>query len=136
MGHRDRFVRYAARLAIERQPVDQWKELALSESNPQAALNALLALARLGDKSTQEPIFKALARFPLDGLDEALKLEKLRVIEVSFIRQGRPRRNSSRWPSKLSRQYPAKSYPLNRELSQLLVWLRSPDAIEEDVADS
>jgi len=45
LGHPDRFVRYAARIAIERQPVEQWRDRAVTEKQPQAALTALLALA-------------------------------------------------------------------------------------------
>jgi putative heme-binding domain-containing protein len=132
LGDTDRHIRYAARLAIERQPIAQWKERALAETNPQAALNALLALARMGDKSIQESLLKTLAKFPLDSLAEPLKLDKLRVIEVSFIRQGRPSEELVKMVTeKLSRQFPAKSYPLNHELSQLLVWLEAPEAIEK-----
>ena len=132
LGHADRHIRYAARLAVERQPVAQWQDRALNERNPQAALNALLALARSGDASLQQPLLEALTKFPLDGLDDARKLDKLRVIEVSFIRQGRPAAELVKVAvEKLSRQFPAASYPLNRELSQLLVWLEAPDVIEK-----
>jgi putative heme-binding domain-containing protein len=132
LGHADRYIRFAARLAIERQPVAQWQQRALSEKNPQAALNALLALARSSDSSSQQPLLQALAKFPLDSLNDALKLDKLRVIEVSFIRQGRPAQEMVNLAiEKLGRQFPAKTYPLNHELSQLLVWLEAPDAVEK-----
>src|SRR5436305_632506 len=55
----DRFIRYAARIAMERQPVDQWKALALEEKQPAAAMTALLALARLGTNDLQADLFKA-----------------------------------------------------------------------------
>jgi putative heme-binding domain-containing protein len=47
LGHSDRHIRYAARVAIERLPVDFWREKALTESNTDAALEALIALARV-----------------------------------------------------------------------------------------
>src|SRR2546425_10294084 len=53
LGSEDRFLRYAARIAIEWQPVWQWKERALAETNTQAGLAALLGLARCGTKDTQ-----------------------------------------------------------------------------------
>jgi hypothetical protein len=53
LAHDDRFIRFAARVAIEHQPVDQWKELALKETQPVAAINALLALVRA---TAQDPI--------------------------------------------------------------------------------
>ncbi|WP_166828720.1 c-type cytochrome [Thalassoroseus pseudoceratinae] len=46
LSSKDRFLRYAARVAIEQQPLDQWREKALAETNPQASLEALLALVR------------------------------------------------------------------------------------------
>jgi putative heme-binding domain-containing protein len=130
LGHNDRNIRYAARLAIEGVPVERWKQRALDEKNPQAAMTALLALARMGGKDTQEPLLQALAKFPMDSLNEPLKLDKLRVIEVSFTRQGRPSQAmAERGIEKLSKQYPAKSFALNHELSQLLVWLDAPDVV-------
>ncbi|HSI14478.1 MAG TPA: c-type cytochrome [Chthoniobacter sp.] len=48
LGDKDRFVRFAARVAIERQPAEKWAERALSEKNPQATLEALIALSRVG----------------------------------------------------------------------------------------
>ena len=44
----DRFIRYAARIAVEHQPVSEWQEKALSEKDPQAVIQAMIALARTG----------------------------------------------------------------------------------------
>ena len=135
IGEPDRRVRFAARIAIENQPLAQWQERALAEKEPRKALSALLALARCGDASTQAPLLKALTAFPLDSLDEPLKLEKLRVITVSFMRQGRPSDELVQLGiEKLSRQYPAASFALNHELSQLLVWLGTPDVVAKTLA--
>jgi hypothetical protein len=107
----------------------------MSEKDPRAALNSLLALSRVGTKEDQAPLLKALAKFPLDSLDEDLKLLKLRVIKVSLARQGRPDTDLVNLAiEKLGKQYPAKSWPLNRELSELLVWLGAPDAVEKTLA--
>ncbi|MBI1372775.1 MAG: c-type cytochrome [Phycisphaera sp.] len=46
LGQADRHIRFAARIALEHQPVDQWRDRALAEKNTDAALTALLALAR------------------------------------------------------------------------------------------
>ncbi|WP_040549828.1 c-type cytochrome [Pedosphaera parvula] len=131
----DRFLRYAARIAIESQPVESWKDRALSETHTNAGINGLLALARLGAKDTQGPLLRALAKFPIDGLSESQKLEKLRVIELSFIRQGKPDQQIAKMAiEKLDRQYPAKSQALNRELCQLLVYLQAPDVVAKTLA--
>jgi len=126
----DRWIRYAARIAIESQPVSEWKDRALNESNANAGLTALLALARLGGRETQPELLKAIGKWPLDTLSEDQKLEKLRVIEVSCVRQGRPSDDLIKVAiEKLDRQYPAKSWPLNRELSQLLIYLEAPGVV-------
>ncbi|HEX8312108.1 MAG TPA: hypothetical protein VF614_12370 [Chthoniobacteraceae bacterium] len=130
LGHPDRVIRYAARLAIEAQPARQWRDRAIAETNPVAALNALLGLARVGAKEDQLALFQALTRIPLDQLDEEGKLNKLRVIQVSFSRHGRPSDEIAALAvEKLAKQYPAKSYALNHELSQLLVFLDAPDVV-------
>jgi len=130
LGSDDRFIRYAARIAIEWQPVEQWKSRALSETNSQAGLTALLALARCGGTDSQGELLKALTKFPLAGLSEDLQLEKLRVIQLSFIRQGRPSKAQARVAlEKLSPLYPSTSRKLNFELVQLLVYLNAPDVI-------
>lgn len=131
----DRFIRYAARIAIESQPVAEWKDRAISETQTNGALTALLALARLGGKETQRDLLLALKKFPLDNLDESQQLAKLRVIELSFIRQGRPDADLAKMAiEKLDSHYPAKSEALNRELCELLVYLQAPDVITKTLA--
>ena len=127
LGSGDRWIRYAARIALESQPVSQWRSKALSETGPMAGLHALLALARLGSRDDQPALLQGLARWPLDTLDDELKMVKLRVIQVSLARQGLPSGElRQRAVEKLSRQFPAATWPLNRELSQILVALEAP----------
>ena len=131
-GAADAFTRYTWRLAYERRPVSEWKAAALSETRPVAALTQLLALARVGDKSVQPELLEALKKFPLDALDDEVKLLKLRVVKLSFARQGRPADDLVKMGiEKLGRQYPAKTFALNRELSELLIWLGASDAVEK-----
>lgn len=48
LANPDRHIRWAARTAIEHQPIRTWKEKALSEGDPAKQVEALLALARVG----------------------------------------------------------------------------------------
>ena len=131
----DRFIRYAARLAIERNPVSEWQSRALAEQRPHAAFTALLALARLGTAETQPAILKSVASIPFDGLSEEQTLEKLRVIEVSTARQGVPAGDVAKQViADLNPQFPGKSEPVNRELSQILLALNAPSAVARTVA--
>jgi putative heme-binding domain-containing protein len=131
----DRYIRYAARLAVERNPVSQWQAKALAEKQPDAAFTALLALARLGTSDTQPAIFNALATIPAAGLTEDQQLEKLRVIEVSLARQGIPTGEvAQRLIAEINPLFPAKTDSANRELSQILLALNAPDAVAKTIA--
>ncbi|MEO6183873.1 MAG: c-type cytochrome [Verrucomicrobiota bacterium] len=132
LSSEDRFLRFAARLAIEAQDVALWKTRALEETKPQALLTALLALARVGGKETQRDLLMALRKIPVSSLSDAQQLEKLRIIELSFIRQGKPTPEVAQMAGeKLSQYYPATSQAMNRELCQLLVFLEAPGVVEK-----
>lgn len=126
----DRFLRDAARLAIERQLVWTWRDRALSETDPMAGLTALLALARCDDKLRQPELLQALEKFRWDSLTDEERLIKLRVLELSFVRQGRPpEATEASLVAELDPLFPGPSEPANRELVQLLIYLHAPDVI-------
>ncbi len=128
----DRWIRYAARLAVESQPVEQWQSRALQEPSIDGGLTALLALARLGDKSLQPDLLKSLEK--LGPLNAAETLEALRVTELAFIRMGRPNADTARDTlARLNPLYPAKSEELNRELCQLLIYLDAPAVVQKSM---
>ena len=131
----DRYIRYAARLAIERNPVAEWQANALEEKQPHAATTALLALARLGAADTQPAILKSLTSIPFAGLTEEQTLSKLRVIEASIARQGVPTGEIAKHLiADVDPLYPAKSEAVNRELCQILLALNAPSAVAKTVA--
>ncbi len=85
----DRSLRFASRVALERQEIALWKDRAVRETNASAGLTALLALARVGGPDNQDGLLESLGRKPLDSLPESQVLTALRVLEVSMLRQGR-----------------------------------------------
>jgi putative heme-binding domain-containing protein len=126
----DRWMRYAARTALEFRNAAAWQDRALAETNTSGGLTALLALARSGPPEIQRDLLLALKKFPLSGLTEEQQLLKLRILEVSFSRQGRPDPDLAKLAiEKLDAHYPAASEALNRELCQILLYLNAPDAI-------
>ncbi|MBI5799144.1 MAG: c-type cytochrome [Verrucomicrobia bacterium] len=128
----DRWIRYAARIAIEAQPVAEWRQRALEEKSVNGGLTALLALARCSGMESQPALLHALAKFPLNRLAEARQLDKLRVLELSFSRQGKPDpANAAPVLAELDCHYPAKTEPLNRELCQLLIHLEAPGVVKK-----
>ena len=135
LGHRDRFIRYAARVALEWQPVDSWQEMALNQTDPQASLTALLALARAGDKSVQEKLIGCLGRLNFESLGLAQKLEALRVLEVAIIRMGTPPDGlKAGLTAHLGGLVPAQNRELNAELCKLLIALEAPTAAAKTMA--
>ncbi len=130
LGDADRFIRAAARIAVEHQPVHQWQQRALDETQVQPALTALLALVRCGDKSVQPKLLAALGRVDWTQLSEPQRLELLRVYGLAFARMGKPGGDvRAALAAKISTWFPVDTVALNRELSTLLVYLDAPDAV-------
>ncbi len=125
LGHSDRHIRYAARIAVEHRPVSEWADKALAEnSSADAKLTALLALTRHGDPSLQAAVLQSLAAVRAFDLSEDELLATMRVLGLTFIRMGEPSAEMKDGVAgALSPLYPASSTPLNRELCALLVYL-------------
>ena len=90
LGHDDRFIRYAARVALEHQDVKLWQDRVLAERDPETLITGAVGLARQGDKSLQPRLIAALDRLDLGSLPEAQQLELLRAWQLVFIRMGEP----------------------------------------------
>lgn len=128
----DRFVRYAARIAIEWQDPATWHARALAETRTRASLTALLAVARTAKPEQKPELIHSLQRLAWSKLDEARKLELLRVYSVAFARLGGPNPETRATLVKLfDPSYPATSDALNRELCQLLVFLEAPSVVSK-----
>ncbi|HEV8605419.1 MAG TPA: hypothetical protein VGQ99_08645 [Tepidisphaeraceae bacterium] len=137
LGSDDRFIRYAARIAIEAQPVSEWKSRALSERLP-TKMEALLALARVDGKESAGEVFAALAKIPTAGLDQGLQLRKLRTLAVAISRNGPPDADTAKAIiADLDPLFPSASrdlrMELDMELSQVLLALNAPQAVARSV---
>ncbi len=132
LDHPDRFIRHAARVALENQPLFQWEESALASKSP----TGLLALARLGPKETQEDLINSVcAQIEQGQVDDATLLTLLRVLQLSFIRQGEPEEAPLvTVTATLSQLYPALSREANLELCELLVYLEAPHIIDRTLS--
>lgn len=126
----DRFTRYAARVALERQRAPQaqrvagvadaadipWRDRALAEDDVDRRLAALLALSRI-DGSASAAIVGALGRTPWSQLDLRQRLEELRLYQVLFCRAGRPTPAlAAALRERLDAQYPSGQVDVDREL--------------------
>ena len=133
LGHSDRNIRFAARIAIEHRPVEEWAEKAVSEdSNVDAKLTALLALARNGEPHLQGTVLGALAGVGSTDLTTEQRLSALRVLGLTFIRMGEPNADlASKATEQLTKHYPSEDPRLNRELCAMLVYLQDPFVAEK-----
>lgn len=134
LGHPDRFVRFAARVALERQPAEKWADRALAELQPQAAIEALLALARVGDKALQPKLIAALGRLDFGRQPAALQLPLLRAWQLAFTRMGKPPAETCATVSaRLEPHFPHADARVNRELVSLLIYLGSTQVVAKTV---
>ena len=134
LSHADRLVRWAARVAIERQPPSAWAERALTEKNKQAAIEALVALARVGDKSLQPRLLTAAQQLDFATISPDLQLPLLRVWQLALIRMGKPAPEDARTlAAALEPHYPNRDSLVTRELAQILIFLDSPTVVAKTV---
>ncbi len=75
LNNPDRFIRYAARVALEHQPPGLWQDRVLAETNTEALITGAVALARQGDRSLQPRLIAALERISFGSLPLEQQLE-------------------------------------------------------------
>jgi len=156
----DRFLRAASRNAFYHSQLfadlmqpQNVAEMDLSAFEPGDRLYVLLALIRApftqltksrGLTETQivelEDAVRAMSIRQLQGLDFASlnrdqKLDYLRVLSLLFLRLGPPENETrAAFISRLDAQFPSSDAELNRELCQVLIYLRSPTIVGKTVA--
>jgi len=133
LGSRDRGIRHAARVALEKQPVKNWKRRLNREENPVTATAALIALARVDGKNSSAQILKRAMDFEYAAIKgRQLRLDVLRGITLALTRGGQPpaalRTVLIPW---LDRNYPARTPEENRDLSAIMAFLQAPSTVEK-----
>lgn len=132
LKNKDRFIRYAARIAIENQPLALWQQKALSEKDPATIIQTAIALARKGTATVKNPLLKLVLTIDYTSLSESQQMDLIRAIELILARQGLPESTvKASLVNYLNSQFPAKTNNLNRELSKILVYLDAPQSIEK-----
>lgn len=134
LSHKDRYIRYAARTAIEHQEVKSWSAKALAESNPQASVEALVALARAGDKSHKDGIVASLLKLDWNTLTTEQKLAQLRALQLAAVRMDGLSDSQKQLVVKtFDEKFPASDTDLNKELCQTLVYAGSETVVAKSV---
>lgn len=144
----DRYIRAAARTALEHQPLDQWQAKALSESNATAQIEALLALTRrtgacpthretdhVVNTAARDQILAALLKHDFATLTPEERLGYVRLIEIVLHRFGNPDEATvSAIIAKLDPAYPADTFELNWLLTETLAYLQAPNTAAKGMA--
>ncbi len=156
LGNKDRFLRYAARIALEWQPPETWADRALAEKDPEAAITALLGLIR---SVAQDPlhmtesqrkaaaddparrkyadrIIVALNKIDFDKLPVEQRLELLRVYQVFFVRFGKelvPEDQYQAADAHFGQVFPTGNRYVDGMLCELLVYFQNPDVAKRAV---
>jgi putative heme-binding domain-containing protein len=143
----DPTLRYAARTAVEHQPVSTWKARALAETHTTASLTALLALARSRDPDVAGPILDRTTKLDFATLTLSQKLSLLYLHTLCLDLQPEA---IGEWRPTLLAQLDA-AFPdpaanaatispmgdgrrLQRELSRLLLRLDAPRIVDRIIA--
>ena len=146
LDHEDRWIRHAARIAVESQPVDAWRSRALSPANDRMRIHAAVALARQGVPSDREGLIASLASIDVAKLPDEQKLEYLRAVSLVYARlsvdaEGKgpgPENGASGRPTAVERKmllaridplFPSTDRLVNRELARVLVYLEAPKLV-------
>ncbi len=148
LSHPDRYIRAAARIAVEHQPVEEWETRALTESNATAQLEALLALTRVtGVCPTHRPadhavntgmrskLWEALLKHDFAGLTPGQRLAYVRLAQIVLNRFGQPDAATvAAIIAKLDPAYPADNFELNWLLTETLAHLQAPNTAAKGMA--
>jgi putative heme-binding domain-containing protein len=134
LGHADRLIRNAARIAIEHQPVATWRDKALGEKNPRIALTALMALCRNGAKDDQPKVIAALDAIDLNALDLLGQTTLVRNYTLAFLRLGEPSNaQKQKVIARFAPLFPHKDTGLSQDLCEMLVYLGDASVVAKAV---
>ncbi len=130
----DPWIRQAARIAIEHQHWNTWRDRAMREPRPTAALTALMSLARATDLPLLPQVVTRLNELTAPGLTPSQKLLALRSYTICLDRlETVDSKLAAAALRKLDAIYPDVSFEINRSLSRLIVRLAQGKAIAKTI---
>jgi putative membrane-bound dehydrogenase-like protein len=136
----DRFVRYTARLALERMNPHDWCHELAADKNPRVLIAGLVAINRVGtvacDGKFAEAAFDVELKLLQSQLPHDDELDLLRAIELTVVNvkpESRPKSVESIGRLLVAR-FPTGDLSLDRELSRLIAALPVPGGIDKLLA--
>ncbi|MDA0196366.1 MAG: c-type cytochrome [Bacteroidetes bacterium] len=134
LNHTDRFIRYAARIALEHQPISSWQSNFFKATDPDRIIQSGIALARNADVSSQEQIIAKFNILDWNKLSRNQRIDMARATQLVLIRMGMPKGTpKAQLISSWSDRFPSADNQLDREMSQILIYLGAEDAVEKCV---
>lgn len=134
LGNEDPWIRHAARIALENQPIESWRDRAISAPDSIAKRTACLALARIGETGDQTAVFEHLGGLAWAGLQSQERLLPLRTLQVSIARHGLPSETvQQRLLTQLDPLFPDSDFSTNWLLQELLVKLQSSTVLAKSI---
>ncbi|MGI9243752.1 MAG: hypothetical protein ACR2RV_23345, partial [Verrucomicrobiales bacterium] len=130
LSDKERFIRHAARTAIEHHAVDRWIDLFQDENDLNAIIELSTALARAGAPEHQPMVISKLATLDFGQLDPIQKIGFLRAHGLAFIRLAPPAKEQrTNLIAELAKHFPSDEPALDLELSRMLIYLQAPGSI-------
>lgn len=131
LGSIDRWLRTAARVALERQPLAAWRDKVRAESDPLRRGEGLLAWVRMAPAEERAKVFRETLAGPM-GESEPAMLLHLRVLSIALARGVElPTDDLARIHHLLTRLDGHPSATVGREVVELLIATGAPAAIEK-----
>jgi putative heme-binding domain-containing protein len=133
LSHPDRFIRYAARIALEHQPLESWQEAALAIEEPRGRIAGAIGVARQAEPAARVAVLAALDAIDPAALDTATRLDLVRAYQLAIIRLGNPPPSGAkdRLAAKFGPLFPSGDFDLDRELASLLGAIRAPGIVSK-----
>lgn len=140
LNHSDRFIRAAARTALEHQPLGEWQDKALAEPDATRQLEALLALTRITgvcpthreegatvNTEMRDLLLSTMLKHDFAKLTKEQRLAHVRILQIVLNRFGNPDEATiAAIISQLDPSFPADSFELNWLLCETLAYLQAP----------
>ncbi len=134
LAHEERAIRYAARIAIENQSLELWKDQFFAEKNPRAVIYAAIAFCRHGDGALSGRVIDKLSELSFEKLPTDDRVALLRAYSLCFTRLGKPApEKAAAVIAKLDPFYPATDDTLNAELCRILAYLDAPTVASKTI---
>ncbi|MEO1615553.1 MAG: c-type cytochrome [Planctomycetota bacterium] len=130
LAHDDRAIRFAARTALEHQPLERWRGKLRDIENDHARALAVIALARVASPMEQSLACTLLGECDWQDMSSEGQIALLRAYSLVAIRLGEfSDRQRQDIVDQVGTAFPTGNDNLDRELAQMLVYLDAPDAV-------